>query len=200
MANTCCNTIKITGPKNKLTLLQKAITGIMRNRPEGPLKYADTYNLLLFLGYTPEQLAAVSCREDFPCGEPTLKDGVLTLDTESSWRFQGEAWELVKKKYPSVDIWFRAKEFGCDIFCTNDTSGIHFSDKYCLDWQDESGAGEIEYFKDDCALIEYVHENIDASVGDWASAMKAIEELNAGGGDSFGCLHEIEYENSWDLN
>lgn len=199
MANTCCNTIKIVGSKRKLDLLNKAICAIIdAARAKNKYNYPGMEDLLLFLNYTPEQIKDISCREWFNNGKPEFKDGVLTINTESAWNFQGWAWELVKNKYPSIDIYFRSEELGCEIFCTNDTSGLYFQDKYLLDWYRDD-EGEQEYFSDDCSFIEYVQDNIDSSVSTFEEAMRALKDIQDDSSDDYANLYEIEYDTSYNL-
>ena len=196
MANICCNTIKISGPPKRLRTLNGQITSFMHGRKPDPGNHSDLYDFLRSLGYSEKKLRNISCQEDFTGGPPTLKDNVLTLLTESSWNFQGSAWELVKKKYPSLEIYFLADEPGNEIFCTNDTSGAYIPQKYSLDWQDETGDCDLQYFDDDCSLIEYVHDRFDSSVGDMDAVQHTITEMNENP-DGYAVIREIEYDNSF---
>lgn len=200
MANTCCNTIKVTGPEKDLDQLNKHICAVIDDAKKTSIyNYPGMNDLLQALGYTPEQLKDIRRREWLNNDRPKIEDGVLSLNTESAWNFQGEAWELVKKKYPSLDIYYQAEETGMDIFCTNDTTGKYFQDKYLLDWYRDDD-GEMEYFQDDTALIEYVQKNIDSTVSTFEDVQELLDTINKESDDNFARLHKIEYENCYALN
>ena len=202
MANTCFNIIKIEGNKETLSTLKTTIDNLIDNLTvRNTEKYLDAGidDLLSVIGYTPEELEDISRREWFTGGHPELKDDILTIRTESAWRFQGEAWELVKKKYPDVNIHYQAEELGCEIFETNDTEGRLFKDKYLLDWYDErKGDGEMEYFETEEDLTDYVRKNIAPDVRDREGVDKALEEINEED-DSFANLYEINYQEGYAL-
>jgi len=197
MANTCFNIIKIEGNKETLSTLKTTIDNLIDNLTvRNTEKYLDAGvdDLLSVIGYTPEELENISRREWFTGGHPELENDILTIRTESAWRFQGEAWELVKKKYPDVNIHYQAEELGCEIFETNDTDRIHFKDRFLLDWYDEEkGDGEMEYFETEEDLTEYVRKNIAPDIQDREGVDKALEEINEKD-DSFANVYEISYE------
>lgn len=199
MSNCCLNTIKIEGPEPDLLSLRDHINAVRRD----PLskQYRNLYLLLLRLGYSEEEAKNTEMREDFTGGDAEIRDGVLCLDTESAWDFQGAGWEMVHSKYSNCSIYFQAEEFGCDIFCTNDTSGHLFPDKYCLDWgDDETGECDMEYFHDDCSLIEYVHDHFDSTVGTFEEAKAALKEFSEGNRcDAYANLYEISYMTEYNL-
>lgn len=194
MANCCCNSIKVTGPEKDLKKLSKHICAVIDDAKKINIyNYPGMDDLLQALGYTPEQLKDIRRREWFNNDKPKIEDGILSLCTESAWSFQGEAWELVKKKYPKLDIYFQAEELGNDIFCTNDTTGKYFPERYLLDWN-KDGNGEMEFFNDNDDFIKYVKDNIDEEINDFESAMKALKDINENGvEDDFAYLHEVEY-------
>ena len=202
MANTCFNIIKIEGNKETLSTLKTTIDKLIDNLTvRNTEKYLDAGidDLLSVIGYTPEELENISRREWVTGGHPKLEDDILTIRTESAWRFQGEAWELVKKKYPDVNIHYQAEELGCEIFETNDTEGRLFKDKYLLDWYDErKGDGEMEYFETEEDLTDYVRKNIAPDVRDREGVDKALEEINEED-DSFANLYEIDYQEGYAL-
>ncbi len=196
MANTCLNTIKIEGPRRTLVRIKNEINKTIAESPQN--KTCDLYRLLQSLRYNDKTLKGVSCREEFN-SEPNIRDGVLTILSESAWSFQGTAWELVCRHFPSISVLFLAEEFGCDIFITNDTEHRLIKTRYAIDWSNAQGDGEIEYFDDEHAFTQYVHDNIDIEVNDFESARKAVIALN-NSKDCFGYIREVEYQTGYNLN
>ena len=42
-----------------------------------------------------------------------------------------------EKRFPSIKVYYREEEPGCDVFYTNDSNGTYFPDRYLLDNYDE---------------------------------------------------------------
>lgn len=199
MSNCCCNIVAIEGPEADLLSLRNHINAVCSL----PLNtgYSHLALLLLRLGYSKDDLKDLALAEDFTGGKAVIENGILTLSDESANTFKGDGWEKVHAKYSKCSIYFCAEEFGCDIFETNDTSGHIFGSKYCLDWaDDEAGSGEVEYFDDDNALIEYVRANFDPSVNTLEQAKAALDVFEEDDtSDRFASLHEIEYNTEYKL-
>ncbi len=50
----------------------------------------------------------------------------------------GTAWrEDHEKKFPSIKVYYREEECGCEVYHTNDTTGQYFSERYFLDSYDD---------------------------------------------------------------
>lgn len=194
MSNTCCNEIRIEGSAKALRKIQNAASAAIKQDDK------NAWNMpiaLRELGFKDKDLQTKSIREDI-YEVDTSEKGVLKISTESAWCFQPESWELIKSKFPSVSIYFLSEEFGCDVFCTNDTERRHFKMKYALDYSADDDCA-VEYFDDDCSLIEFVHDHFDSTVGSFEEMQSALEEINDRGGDDYACLHTIDYETSFEL-
>lgn len=195
MSNTCCNSIRIDGTHHAV----KSILSALRNTPDSAWHSKTMLDMLKALGCSDKALKGVDLREEITSFK--LEDGKLLIESESSSNFKTEAWEIVKRRFPSVSVLYRAEEFGCDIFQTNDLNRVYFKDVYALDWYDQkTGAGEIEYFPDEESLVKYVADNIDPSTKDFLHAQFVFDGLNLRDEDSFAVLHEISYDDYSNLS
>jgi len=189
MANTCFNSIRVSGPAEQISKLAAALTDIFRdkNRHTSMMR-----SLLTALGYDEASLGDVDLREDFQLAdgpEPVkVENGVLFLSSESAWSFLNSTWALVRKALPGTEIWYLAEEYSCDVFVTNDRRRRFFTTKWFLDSEEV----EPMYFDDDRSLIEYVHDNCDSTVSTMIDLRRFLDD--AENEDRFFSLHEISYE------
>lgn len=88
-----------------------------------------------------------------------MADGVLRFDVESAWGELDEVRALILSRFPKMDIRFQSEEPGMDYFSTNDDSGTTFSDRWVLDWEDETRNLYVrEYFPDLPAVAAFLKE------------------------------------------
>jgi hypothetical protein len=131
MANTCVTCYHIEGDKQDL----KEIYDLFQNtRHEKWLG-----NVINKLGKNPD---------DYDCaGEWAYIDNEndVYIVTESKWVESNDVFNLIKEKYPSVEIYWQAEELGCDYFCTNDMLGKYFTDHWVLC----SNNYDMEYYAKD---------------------------------------------------
>lgn len=93
---------------------------------------------------------------------PRGTDTVTTSSMESGFR------QCIERKFPSIKVYYREEESGCDVFYTNDADRIYFPERYFLDNYDEP-----LYYK----TIEEAAESVSEIVGhDVAPTVEAIEE------------------------
>ena len=92
---------------------------------------------------------------------------ILRFNTETAWGPMDEVFKLVKKKYPSLHIYYSSEEDGNCIYITNDVYGRYFHDRYKIE-----ARCEIEYFATLDALCDYVSEIVGKD-------LKTMEEVNA---------------------
>jgi len=191
MANTCFNSIRITGPQEHLEKLQQLITDIARIF-ETRYEKSMMYSLLKSLGYHDHDLYAnpdADYREEFKpdaLGAPLkIEDGVLELSTESAWDFHTESWELIRKALPGTQVYYLAEELCGDVFITNDVERRFFKTKWYLDSEEV----DSEYFNDNRALVEFVHDKLDSTVETIEDVHAFLERTEEQ--DRFFSLHEI---------
>lgn len=86
-----------------------------------------------------------------------MADGVLRFDVESAWGELDEVRALILSRFPKMDIRFQSEEPGMDYFSTNDDSGTTFSDRWVMDWEDETRNLYVhEYFPDLPAVAAFL--------------------------------------------
>lgn len=110
-----------------------------------------------------------------------MADGVLRFDVESAWGELDEVRALILSRFPKMDIRFQSEEPGMDYFSTNDDSGTTFSDRWALDWEDETRNLYVhEYFPDLPSVAAFLRElniisnAIDPTESSLRSALDAI--------------------------
>ncbi len=111
------------------------------------------------------------------------ENGNLCFDTETAWGPMDEVFELIKKVYPSLNIYYSAEEDGMGLFCTNDREGKYFPDRYRVD-----AKCELEYFrtiKDVCQYVSGIigktlntKEELDSAVEEWNDKMEEQDNFD----------------------
>ena len=97
-----------------------------------------------------------------------LDGNVLTIYQSTAWCEQEGFREVIERKFPSIKVYYREEEPGCDVFYTNDVDRIYFPERYLLDNYDEP-----LYYK----TIEEAAESVSEIVGhEVAQTVEAIEE------------------------
>lgn len=193
MANTCCNSIRIDGPAADLKKIHAAALAAQN---EINVEKSDLYRMLERLGATEERLEGIRCREDYTGGPVEYDEETETviIESESANSFQHDAWQLVKKMFPKVSIYYRADEPGNMLFVTNDVYGVHFHTRLRVDWSTADGGGEIAYLDDPDEFVPYVKKNINPTVETEEQARLALAALEDE--DGCGIVTEIDFDES----
>lgn len=84
---------------------------------------------------------------------------VLTINQSTAWCEQEGVREIIEEKFPSIKVYYREEESGCEVFNTNDANGKYFPERYYLDSCEDS-----EYFRTIEEAAHYVSEIIGKSV------------------------------------
>jgi len=123
MANICCTNFCITGEHDELQSAYNLLSSVEKNRKPG--KSCWLGDIVNALGYDAEKYDCVGTFENVQFyGE------VLSLDTDTAWVPMLDPFELLKKKFRHIEIFFKAEEEGCGVFIKNDAYGIHFPEDY----------------------------------------------------------------------
>ena len=85
-----------------------------------------------------------------------LDGNILTIYQDTAWCEQDGFRKCIEKKYPSIKVYYREEEPGCDVFYTNDVNGNYFPDRYFLDSYDK-----LLYYK----TIEEAAKSVSGIVG-----------------------------------
>ena len=120
MANICTTNYVIEGEKNELDALYETMKKLQES--ESSVEYATELGLLVeALGKDPNE---VMCRGGWT--ELERKDDTLCVTFETAWTPCYEVTNLLKTTYPSLRIYYKAVEPGCEVYLKNDAEGKYF--------------------------------------------------------------------------
>lgn len=124
-------------------------------------------NIVYLLGGDPE---VSSCRGEVYAY--SLKEDVLTIETQEAWCVQEGFMQAIQKAYPKLRVYYISEEEGG--YClTNDRDRVFFKDRYLLD-----GSPDLhEFFGSLTDLIQFVEKRVGHPVG--ASLADVEEALEA---------------------
>lgn len=112
MANICTTNYVIEGEKNELDALYET----MKN-----LQGQALGQLVKALGKDPDE---VMCRGEW--SDLERQDDTLRMTFETAWTPCYEVTDLLKEKFPSIRIYYKAVEPGCEVYLKNDAEGKYF--------------------------------------------------------------------------
>ena len=112
MANICTTNYVIEGEKEELDALYQTMK---------ELQEKDLSSLVQKLGRSHEE---VECRGEWTDLE--LQEGALRVTFETAWTPSYEVMALLKETYPSLRIFYKAEEPGCEVYLKNDALGKYF--------------------------------------------------------------------------
>lgn len=116
---------------------------------------------------------------------------MLTIYQSTAWCEQEGVREIIEKTYPSIKVYYREEEPGCEVYCTNDSSGAYFPDRYYLD----APCDESEYFETIEDAAKYISELIGVEVKPNKKAIDAaLEEYTKQQDDEDVYYYFHEYE------
>lgn len=115
MANICTTNYVIEGEKNELDALYET----MKN-----LQGQALGQLVKALGKDPDE---VMCRGEW--SDLERQDDTLRMTFETAWTPCYEVTDLLKEKFPSIHIYYKAMESGCEVYLRNDAEGKYFPEK-----------------------------------------------------------------------
>ena len=112
MANICATNYVIEGEKNELDALYET----MKN-----LQVQALGQLVKALGKSPDE---VMCRGEW--SDLERQDDTLRMTFDTAWTPCYEVTDLLKVAYPSLRIYYKAVEPGCEVYLKNDAEGKYF--------------------------------------------------------------------------
>ena len=112
MANICTTNYVIEGKKEELDALYQKMKEL-RGQSLGQLVEA--------LGKNPDE---IMCRGDW--SDLERHGGTLRMTFETAWTPCYEVTQLMKAVYPSLRIFYKAEEPGCEVYLKNDAEGKYF--------------------------------------------------------------------------
>ena len=119
MANICTTNYVIEGEKEELDALYQ----MMKEQQENHLGC-----LVKALGKNPEE---VECRGEWTDLE--RQGDTLCVTFETAWTPCYEVTNLLKEAYPSLRIFYKAEEPGCEVYLKNDAEGKYFPETEAAD-------------------------------------------------------------------
>ena len=134
--------------------------------------------------------------EDYCCrGEITgysFDGDVLEVTQMTAWCEQEGVRRIIQEKFPSIKVYYREEEPGCEVYYTNDTTGYYFPETYFLDSYDEQ-----RYFETIEEAAESVSEIVGCTVEATIDAIqealeKYVEQKESSGEEAFYCFQEFK--------
>lgn len=173
MANNCYTTYKIVGPLHVLNKLCDTLFQV-QNHPvykETCHYWGDPWmgDILLYLGYTEEEIKDARHRGGIQSWEFDDEEGVVTMETMTAWGEMYEWRHLVSAKFPELKWYYiSTDEFG-NFYSTNDSEGRFFDyqyhvdayvprDGYCMDFKNIEEAAE--YLQEDLGVLATSYEEL----------------------------------------
>ena len=190
MPNWCDTTYKCVGDPKEVRALHKILKYIDRRKTTIVRNGFGKWwlgNLVTKLG---------GKWEDYCCrGEITgysFDGDVLEITQYTAWCEQEGVRRIIQEKFPSIKVYYREEEPGCEVYYTNDTTGDYFPENYFLDSYDEQ-----RYFEtiEDAAesVSEIVGCTVEATVNAIQEALeKYVEQKESEGEEVFYSLHEFQ--------
>lgn len=124
MANICTTNYVIEGKKEELDALYLKMKELQEmEQPLVENNFGPTWLgcLVKALGKNPEDLL---CRGIWI--ELEQQDDKLLMAFETAWTPCYEVTQLMKEKFPSLRIFYKAEEPGCEVYLKNDAEGKYF--------------------------------------------------------------------------
>ena len=97
-----------------------------------------------------------------------IENNLLTIYQSTAWCEQEGFRECIEKKFPSIKVYYREEEPGCNVYYTNDAERNYFPERYLLNNNDEP-----LYFNTIEEAAEYVSGIVNQKV---EANMEAIEK------------------------
>lgn len=118
-------------------------------------------------------------------------DRILSIDQDTAWCEQEGFRKSIEAKFPSIKVFFREEEPGCDVYYTNDMTGEYYPERFLLD-----GDNVYEYFTNAKEVTDYLLDKfgITANGETEEEIQEAIDEYVEEQGEDFWMnIHEFKY-------
>lgn len=189
MANIASVSYAIEGPTKTLKKIAEALIKAVNNK-------SNKYELYQAAEYLKLPITEETCLGGEISEEPTWDEntGALRFWSEERWGLQ-DFNELLEAQFPDVKVYWIVEECGCDVYCTNDSEGKYFPQRYWVDTCID-GIYESEYFQFESSVYKWLHDITNGRV----KCEEDVEKFNADYEDSgtedenFIYVHEFEIE------
>ena len=119
-----------------------------------------------------------------------IENNLLTIYQSTAWCEQEGFRECIEKKFPSIKVYYREEEPGCNVYYTNDAERNYFPERYLLNNNDEP-----LYFNTIEEAAEYVsgivNQKVEANMTAIEKALDEYEEENKDE-DVYFSFHEFQ--------
>ncbi len=193
MPNWCITNYIIEGDTEDISSLKRLIDKALRRKnPVAESSFGPGWlgNLLDVLG---ENWKVYPCRGELK--NPSIDaNGLLHFETETAWSRCDCVEQVIRSRFPNVNILFIEEELGSCIFQTNDEYGKYFPDKYIVGRADDG----MEYYSEN-GVIEAISQlaakpipSIEAAIAWTEEHNEIVDDLQ---GDDFVYIHKAEIIN-----
>ena len=191
MANMASVAYAIEGPQKDLEKILDAICLAIASHNG---KWEE-WQACIYLGYTEKEL------EDKRLGgeisqEPCFNESprALRFSAEERWGLQ-DFEELLRQKFPDIKTYWIVEEPECEVFCTNDTEGKYFPDRYWVDTAQDD-IYQSEYFKDEETMYKWLDEKYGVKSEEEVEAWNQNYEATGEECENFINIHKFEIVDS----
>ena len=189
MPNWCDTTYKCVGDLKEVRSLYKTIKSNDKRKTSRIKNGFGTLWLGNIIDALGEDWEKLRCRGSIYYYE--LDGNVLTICQNTAWCEQEGFRECIEKKFPSIKVYYREEEPGCDVFFTNDDTGEYFPERYFLDCYEEP-----QYWrtKEEAAkwVEELVGHLVEATFTAIQDALDQYVEKQENPDDYFYSFHEFQ--------
>lgn len=156
MPNWCNTAYAIEGDAQEVKALYELMKGLEEQEKPTVENGFGTAWLGCLVNALGEDWHETSCRGCWGCLE--LDNGVLTFRTETAWAPCNEVFDLAREKYPSLRYYYQAEEPGTGCYCTNDSEGVYFPERYLVELLTDKDDWETEYFTNLPCAYKWIEE------------------------------------------
>ena len=184
MANMASVSYRIEGPRETLEKIYGAICIAMTDK-----EHWEEYTTCRHLGFTEEELDGKRLGGEIS-EEPSLGENTLEFYAEERWGLQ-DFEELLRQKFPDIKVYWVVEECGCEVFCTNDSEGKYFPQRYWVDTAQDD-IYQSEYFNDEKAMYNWLNKKYGVKSKEEVDAWNANYEDTGDDCENFIYIHEFE--------
>lgn len=112
--------------------------------------------------------------------------------TMTAWAPCNEVWELVKRKFPSIDYYYLAEEGGCGLFQTNDAEGEYYPERFVVNLHIPNEDYRQEYFETLDDALAWIEKQTDIEVRTKEEVKNVQKRLREQDADAYCFLNEFE--------
>lgn len=120
-----------------------------------------------------------------------LNDDHVNISCETAWGEMEEFRHFIEQQYPDSKIFYQVEESGNCVYATNDTDGVYFPERFCLDSYDG-----LEYFETIKEAAKYIGEIIGKDLkpdfGEIENAIDDYMEEHDNSDESWMSFHKFE--------